>query len=131
MKQIIFRYSTIILFISLVSTSCTKDFLQISPQGTITEALFPKTENDAKTAVNAVYANMRNWNYWSGGFPILDILSDDAVKGSSPNDGGRLNLIDNFQFTATFSDIDPWYSALYKAIKAANVVIEKVPAIEM
>lgn len=131
MKNIIFSYSTIILLVLLFNTSCSKDFLQISPQGTITEALFPRTENDAKSAVNAVYANMRNWSYWSGGFPILDIISDDAVKGSSPSDAGRLDLIDNFQFTATFSDIDPWYSALYKAIKAANVVIEKIPAIEM
>lgn len=131
MKNIIFRYCTIILCVVLFSTSCNKDFLQISPQGSITDALFPTTANDAKSTINAVYANMRNWSYWSGGFPILDIISDDAVKGSSPSDAGRLDLIDNFQFTATFSDIDPWYSALYKAVKAANVVIEKVPAIEM
>lgn len=131
MKNNIYRYCTIILLFSQFNISCNKDFLQLSPQGTITEALFPRTENDAKSAVNAVYANMRNWSYWSGGFPILDIISDDAVKGSSPTDAGRLDLIDNFQFTSTFSDIDPWYSALYKAVKAANLVIEKVSAIEM
>ncbi|MDV7396429.1 hypothetical protein RZS08_33855, partial [Arthrospira platensis SPKY1] len=75
----------IALIILLISTSC-KDFLDIKPQGELTQEAFPTTASDALLATNAVYATLRNWHYHSGGFPILDIMSDDAHKGSNPND---------------------------------------------
>jgi len=115
----------------LTFTSCGDDFLNISPQGSITEALFPQTEADALLSVNAVYGTLHNWSYWYGGFPITDILSDDARKGSNPGDAARLELFENYTFTSTSADIFPYYGALYKSIKSANVVIEKVPPIEM
>lgn len=115
----------------LFSSSCKKDFLDVSPQGSVTEALFPQTASDATLAINAVYGNLLNWNFWYGGFPLTEIMSDNARKGSNPGDAARLNLFDAFTFTSTSSDIFPWYSALYEAIKSANVVITKIPDIEM
>jgi len=56
-------------------------------------------------------------------------MSDETRKGSNPGDGGRLVLFDNFTFTPTASDIFPWYSATYLAVKSTNVVIEHVPKI--
>ena len=112
-------------------SACGDDFLNIAPQGSLTEALFPQTEADALLAVNAVYGSLHNWSYWYGGFPITDILSDDARKGSNPGDAARLELFDNYTFTSTSADIFPYYGAVYKSIKSANVVIEKVPPIEM
>ncbi|MBC8173847.1 MAG: RagB/SusD family nutrient uptake outer membrane protein [Chitinophagales bacterium] len=120
-----------ILIISLTISSCKKEFLEVSPQGALTEALFPQTEADAFLAMNAVYGSQHNWSYWSGGFPILDIMSDDSRKGSTSGDAARLNLVDNFTFTPTLTDIFPWYSALYQSVKSANVVIERIPPIEM
>jgi len=120
------------LFISfLLITGCSKDFLEQKPQGVLTEVEFLQTQQDAILATNAIYASIREWNFYSGGYPILDIMSDDAVKGSNPGDGGALNLFNNFQFTATSGDISRWYSALYKAIRRTNIVIEKVPLITM
>jgi hypothetical protein len=125
----ILRYFLIITFILIFG--CTEDFLDEKPQGSLTETLFLVSERDAKLATNAIYSSMREWNFYSGGYPILDIMSDDAVKGSNPGDGAGLNLFDNFQFTPTVGDISRWYSALYKSIRRANVVIEKVPDITM
>jgi len=118
-------------FLWVLTPGCKKDFLEVSPQGSLTEALFPKNSTDALLATNAVYAQMRVWQFHSGGFPILDIISDDTRKGSNPGDGARLELFDNFNFNSTASDIFPWYAANYQAIKAANVVIQYVPEIEM
>ena len=126
--------SRIILVLSLVlivNQGCKKDFLEVSPQGFLTGALFPKTAADALLATNGIYAQMRVWQYHSGGFPILDIMSDDTRKGSNPGDAGRLNQFDDFTFNATAADLFPWYSANYQAIKSANVVIQYVPEIEM
>lgn len=120
------------LIIALIAQSgCKKDFLEISPQGSLTDALFPRSAADALLATNAVYAQMLVWQYHSGGFPILDIISDEARKGSNPGDAARLTLVDNFTYTTSLSDLAPWYDATYMAIKAANVVIESLPDIEM
>ena len=115
----------------LLFTGC-EDFLQKSPQGELTQEAFPTSAADALLATNGVYSTLRTWYYHSGGFPILDIVSDDSHKGSNPND--QLNTIgpyDYFQHTPTQDGLDRWWSTLYEGIKRANVVIERVPGIVM
>lgn len=117
--------------ITLLLTGC-KDFLDVKPQGLITQQAFPTTPEDALLATNGVYASLRSWHYHSGGYPILDIMSDDTRKGSNPNDqASNLNPYDNFTFTTTQDGLDRWWATLYEGIKRANVVLEKVPAISM
>ncbi|MCX6233615.1 MAG: RagB/SusD family nutrient uptake outer membrane protein [Bacteroidetes bacterium] len=115
----------------LVLPGCEK-FLEKEPQGELTQESYPTTQADALLATNAAYASLREWFYHSGGYPILDIMSDDARKGSNPND--QLSYVgpyDNFTITPTQDGLDRWWSALYEGIKRANVVIEKVPLIQM
>ncbi|HBF20476.1 MAG: RagB/SusD family nutrient uptake outer membrane protein [Owenweeksia sp.] len=118
------------LFGGMIS-SCKKDFMEVPPQGQLTSEQFPTSPEHALLAVNGAYGSMRNWNYNYGGFPVADILSDDARKGSNPGDGAAMNLIDQFQYTPTQSTFSVYYAALYRSILHANVVIEKVPDIAM
>ncbi|MFU8860140.1 MAG: RagB/SusD family nutrient uptake outer membrane protein [Cyclonatronaceae bacterium] len=119
------------VFAALILVGC-EDFLSVNPQGELTQEAFPTTEADALQSANAVYATLRNWHYHSGGFPILDFMSDDAHKGSNPNDGaGTLGPYENFTFTPTQDGLDRWWAGLYQGIRRANVVIEKVPAVDM
>ncbi len=121
----------IFLFIFILSAGC-KDYLQINPQGNLTQASFPVLPSDALQATNAVYAALRDWYYNSGGYPILDIMSDDAVKGSNTNDQlTTVGAYDNFTFNTTGDGLDRWWATLYQGIRWANVVIEKVPPISM
>lgn len=125
------RTITYIAALMLIGTSC-KDFLDIKPQGELTQEAFPTTASDALLATNAAYVTLRNWHYHSGGYPILDIMSDDTHKGSNPND--QLNTLgpyDNFTITPTQDGLDRWWASLYEGIKRTNVVIEKVPLINM
>jgi starch-binding outer membrane protein, SusD/RagB family len=128
MKKITYIFISISF---LVFSGCEK-FLELSPQGELTQEAFPINQGDAQLATNAAYSTLRDWIYHSGGFPIPDIMSDDAHKGSNPNDG--LNTVgpyNNFTHTTTQDGLDRWWAALYQGIKRANVVIEKVPEIEM
>jgi starch-binding outer membrane protein, SusD/RagB family len=110
---------------------CT-DFLQIDPQGNLTQTSFPVSSSDALQSTNAVYAAVRNWYYNSGGYPILDIMSDDSYKGSNKNDQlTTVGAYDNFTQNTTADGLDRWWATLYQGIKWANVVIEKVPLITM
>jgi starch-binding outer membrane protein, SusD/RagB family len=112
-------------------TGCKK-FLEKDLQGTLTQQSFPVSPTDALLATNATYEAIREWEYNSGGFPIFDIMSDDAVKGSNPDDGAStVGPYDNFSITPTQSGLDNYWNALYVGVKRANVVIEKVPAISM
>jgi tetratricopeptide (TPR) repeat protein len=121
-----------ILVASVIFTAGCEDFLQKDPQGELTQEAFPVTASDALLATNAVYVSIRNWAYHSGGYPILDIMSDDAHKGSNPNDQlPTVGPYETFTHTTTQDGLDRWWSALYEGIKRANVVIEKVPLIDM
>jgi len=123
---------SLLLVASLVIATGCEDFLQKDPQGELTQEAFPVTASDALLATNAVYVSVRNWAYHSGGYPIMDIMSDDAHKGSNPNDQlPTVGPFETFTYTTTQDGLDRWWSALYKGIKRANVVIEKVPSITM
>jgi len=117
--------------LTLLFTGCKK-FLEKEPQGLLTEQFFPTTATDALQATNACYEAVREWSYNSGGYPILDIMSDDARKGSNPSDqSNTVGAYDKFAITTTQDGLDRWWAALYVGVKYTNVVIEKVPAINM
>ncbi|MDF1559074.1 MAG: RagB/SusD family nutrient uptake outer membrane protein [Bacteroidales bacterium] len=123
---------SIILMAFLFIMAGCEDFLQKDPQGELTQEAFPVTASDALLATNAVYSTIRNWAYHSGGYPIMDIMSDDAHKGSNPNDQlPTIGPYDKFTYTTTQDGLDRWWSSLYEGIKRANVVIEMVPSINM
>jgi hypothetical protein len=117
--------------LALFLVSCD-DFLSVNPQGELTQEAFPENAHDALLSVNASYTTLRNWHYHSGGFPILDIMSDDAHKGSNPNDGANtIGPYDSFNHSTTQDGLDRWWNTLYEGIRYTNVVLNRVPAITM
>lgn len=117
--------------LAVVPLAC-EDFLEKPPQGSLTQTNFPVSAEDALLATNAVYNTMRESNFNTGLFPLFDIMSDDAAKGSNPDDASAtIGPFDRFAHIKTEGAILRWWNTLYKAIRRANVVIEKVPAIAM
>lgn len=125
------KHLAILLILTIALVSC-EGFLDVNPQSQLTQASFPTSGSDALLATNAAYGTLRNWHYHSGGFPILDIMSDDGLKGSNPNDAsGTVGPYDTFTHAPTQDGLDRWWAALYQGVRRANVVIEKVPTISM
>jgi starch-binding outer membrane protein, SusD/RagB family len=125
------RKKFILLWLMFLPLACD-DFLEKSPQGELTQSSFPTNAQDALLATNAVYNTLRESNFNSGLFPLLDIMSDDANKGSNPDDqAATIGPFDRFEHIKTEGAILRWWNTLYKAVRRANVVIEKVPAINM
>ena len=128
------QYFSILVFAiaGLSSLPSCKKFLQKDLQGSMTQESFPVSASDALLATNAIYTTTREWYYHSGGYPILDIMSDDARKGSNPSDQlSTVGPYDTFKITTTQDGLDRWWAEMYVGIKRANVVIEKVPLITM
>ncbi|MDW3192270.1 MAG: RagB/SusD family nutrient uptake outer membrane protein [Cytophagales bacterium] len=117
--------------LTVISLGCS-DFLEVTPQNQLTQSSFPSNEADALAATNAIYQILRESNYHRGFYPIDDIMSDDALKGSSQGDqSGNLGPFDTFDFAPTNIFIGNWWGALYQGIRRANVVINRVPGVEM
>jgi hypothetical protein len=120
------------LLLTLLGVASCEKFLDKPPQGVLTQEAFPKTASDALIATNATYTTLREWYYHSGGYPILDIMSDDARKGSNPSDQvATVGPYDTFTINPSQDGLDRWWNALYVGVKRCNVVIEKVPDIAM
>ena len=86
MKMLKLNRVLAICFLALSPLACS-DFLDKPVQGELLSQNFPTAAQDALSATNAVYNTLRDGSFNSGLFPILDIMSDDAYKGSNPTDG--------------------------------------------
>lgn len=108
---------------------CSKDFLEVQPQGQTTEVLALTDQDAAAKLVGGVYNTL-----YFGGFDkttvgflwVLanDVASDDADKGSTPGDFGDLGQIDNFTHTPNNFIFNNIWSGHFSGIVAANKAID-------
>jgi starch-binding outer membrane protein, SusD/RagB family len=129
MKSIVKIFIALFLF-----TSCSKDFLDKSPIIGVTDENFYRTEADAVAAVNAAYASLQFQIGIAGHFRWFwgDIMSDDSEKGGSgDNDVNDLLQLENFRGNSNIDLLEAEWGADFEGIYRANVVLEKVPPIEM
>lgn len=125
------KISSVLIFVSFLS-ACNSEFLEKKPLGQLTSDNFFQTEQHAIWATNAVYNHMRDWDVHVFSYIALtDVISDDADKGSTPNDASFLNEIDNFTFDAGNLTVSTVWAGYYRGIFRANLAIENIPAIEM
>jgi hypothetical protein len=127
MKKIL----VIFLGISLFS-SCTS--LIESPDGLLTTDQFYKTESDALAGLTSVYNAALN----NGGITMynrlahlaFEISSDDAVAGPRVTNAD-VRAMAALTHSSTNDRIDEFWKESYIAINRANIVIDRVPQINM
>lgn len=115
----------------ILAPAC-KDFLEVAPQGQITEDEIRSNPQAAQDLVTGVYNVM-----WIGGFGpdvhsfqyviLTNIASDDSDKGSTPQDYGDALDVDNLTLTASNSNINNVWTGYYQAIARANQALDKLP----
>lgn len=129
-KQIIITF----LALSLLVVSCKDEFLERSPLVGTTQENFYRTAEDAVAAVNGAYAALQFELTPAGHFRWFwgDIMSEDSEKGGSgDNDVIELLRLETFQGPTNTDLLEAEWAADYEGIYRANVVLEKVPGIEM
>lgn len=132
MKQV--KILIIIALMAILPSACEKDFLDRKPLIGATEENFYRTEADALAAVNAAYAPLQFEISPAGHFRWIwgDIMSDDAIKGGSgDNDANELLQLETFRGPINTENLESEWAADYEGIYRANVVLERVPSIEM
>lgn len=119
------------------TTSC--DFLEENPESVINSATFYKTESDAIAATNAIYDYLtvgtdpifgRSFGgvFFNDYWVLKDLLSDNVRETGASQE---YRTLDEFTFTAENERIELYWQDIYQTINAANVVIDRVPSIDM
>lgn len=131
-KNNLFNFIAAVAVGCLTQVSCSKDFLDVPPQGQAPAENFWVTANDADLAVNAIYANLRSWPQVAfAPIAIESMGSDEAEKGSSPTDATFMNDYDNFQQSSTQGQLKDFWNGQYQSINLCNQVLDNVPNISM
>lgn len=117
------------LALASVVAGCSKDFLEVEPQGQITEVLALTDPEAATKLVGGVYNSLYLGGFGSTTVGFLwaltnDVASDDADKGSTPGDFSPLGEIDNFTSTPNNFIFNNIWSGHYSGIVAANKAID-------
>jgi hypothetical protein len=133
MKNRISKICFLFILLTVLSISCGKDFLDVSPKGIINSDSFYATKEDAEQAVTTVYGMlnyMQVWDMWILA-DLGSVASDDAeAGGATREDVPDWQNYDNFTFNASQpGGFAQPYGILYKMIFYANLCLEKLPSI--
>lgn len=117
MKKI---YYVLIGGLLALSTSCQKQFIDLSPQDQITETLFFKQPSDFKAYSTSFYSQLMGWASPYGGnsvFQNMDVATDLSTYFNFSSDVGR----------GTISPLtsDNRWDNNYKNIRIVNILLQK------
>ena len=124
----------IALIIIAVSFTACNDFLNEDPTAHLSTTTYYQTASDAQAAINAVYAAARPQNFFALETRIVvgDVMSDDAEKGGGgASDVAEIQQLKLFTAKADNGYVQNAWQYNYHGIYLANVVLNKVPAIDM
>jgi len=124
------RYKILVIFaVILAFTACKKDFLDVPPQGKMSEELFYDTDEHATMAIMASYdilqwMNARDWN---SAYLVKTFPSDESnVGGGDAGDQPPFQELGRFTYGASNPTITAVWQSNYFGIYRANKVINNV-----
>ena len=129
------KVASLLAMIAFIAPSCD-DFLEEKPKDRIAVTNSYTTEQDAFSAVNAVYAHLNSQSfdtfggvYHSSFWVTIGLASDEM----SNNQAGQapLDQLSTFTYGPDNATIYDVWKQHYKAITLANIAIARIPAIEM
>lgn len=127
MKKIQFKIASVFLifFTVVFSFSACDDFLDLPLEGELPiDYEREPTPEEGFRYVSAVYAGLRNWGV--SVFPYIgmfEITSDDADKGSTPDDSPAMIELDSFTYTPENDLFLSFWNDHYSVIGNANFAI--------
>lgn len=120
MKKYILSIALIIL-----GMGCSEDFLELYPKGYYHPKNYsPDQEIDATILAEGklaeAYGTLRAWAFQWAGLGMHSYTSPDAVKGSTPSDGGEVAQFESLSYTSSNGPIKDYYANCYSSIVLSN-----------
>lgn len=129
------KIAGVLTMLAFIAPSC-KDFLEENPKDRIATSNYYSSEQDAISAVNAIYAHLNSQSgdtfggvFHSNFWITIGLASDEMLN----NQAGAVNedQLSNFTYSPDNAVIFDVWKQHYKAISLANIAIERIPAINM
>lgn len=115
------KYIILLFIIAFAGVSCDED-LKLAPPSSITVSSFFQSEDDARSAVNGMYVQMRSISN------SLYLYGDERAEHTEATDLGTGNDINRNTIQPVTGGTD--WGAFYSLLKDINFVLAKVPDIE-
>ncbi|MEM9299850.1 MAG: RagB/SusD family nutrient uptake outer membrane protein [Bacteroidota bacterium] len=114
-------YKSLIILTLVVISSCSEDFLELTPQQSISNDDFLKTFDDFQSAILGGYDQMQNSD-WYGRYMILvpDVMGEDVKQNASANRAKEWA-----EYSGAPVDFIPeeFWAEIYEGINIANSMI--------
>lgn len=124
----IFKILTIVVLI-VMTTACSKDFLDTDPMGKAAVSTFYKTDEDATMAVMATY-DILQWMYardWNSAYLMKTFPSDESLAGGGDaGDQPPYQELDVFTYSSGNDVIKAVYQSNFYGVYRANLAINNV-----
>lgn len=124
-----YRYILTLAIASVLVLNGCKDALDLNPHNSLPEQDVVN-ETYARQLINGVYEQMQVVGYYGRDFQVVSEVTGDNVKITSANSNRFLNEF-RYLWNPTLSSQNTTWTALYKTIYAANVVINELPETEL
>lgn len=128
----------IIVFTLIIITtfSSCKKFLEEKPKGQVDITNYYKTESDAISAVNSIYAYLNSTSTGSTAGVYHSTFWVTAGLASDEMENNQLGTpyfdqLSNFTYHSQNSALQEIWAMHYKTITIANIAIQRIPLIEM
>jgi hypothetical protein len=119
------------LALTAVPLAACNDMLTEHPRATIVTDTFFQTAADAKAAIAAVYQPWSSGNLWSTSLQWgLNAATDESRVGPE-EENPNIVALTQLRFTPTNPYVSGSWVGLYQVVTRANLVLEKVPNINM
>jgi hypothetical protein len=129
------RIPALLIVLAFIAPSCD-DFLEEKPKDRISVANSYITEQDAFSAVNAIYAHLNSQSfdtfggvYHSSFWVTVGLASDEMLNNQAGQAG--LDQLSSFTYSPDNATVYDVWKQHYKAITLANIAIARIPAIKM
>lgn len=124
--------NTLLILVLFLCIAGCKKYITKNIVGQYPESEFYTTQAQALLAINAAYQPLgfttaNNNRLWVFG----DVASDDAAKGGQPGDQADIDFIDQFNVNSTNGNLASIWTLLYDGVTRCNLVLNKVPPIQM
>ena len=116
----------LIVVLLLFNIGC-ESFLQEENLSYMSEEDFYKTSQDAENALNAIYNLLTDQGAYGTSYWMVRITSDEGIYVGRT----RYLSLANSSYGSSNSEIEKVWNSFYLLVHASNIVIEKVPNIEM
>ncbi|WP_417362467.1 RagB/SusD family nutrient uptake outer membrane protein [Galbibacter sp.] len=132
MKIKVIKQTILILGILAITGSCSKDYLEVRPEGTPLEENYYSTQEEAFSGLISVYDALgKQSKGFENMITMFNAGSDDHYAGGGgATDGAGIQSFSNYSLDASTLPASYW-NDFYQGIFRANVLIDKLPEVPM